>query len=337
MKKLLSIFACTICFSNEVDTLLNQAQVLENDGNYKEAMLLYKKVANLKTSKEDAYVIKVNEKKSEEELETFTNMKKAFFERHIDNVDDEETEKNLHQLVTKDFGLYAYKKNYVLPATYTFNDFDNRHNFETSFQLSVEKPFSYNFFGFDETISLAYTQKSFWQTTKHSAPFRESNYEPELFVHAPIDGLNILKSAKVSFMHSSNGRSDELSRSLNRIYLEGYFQISNLFLIPRVWYRIPETTSEDNNKDFYKYYGYGDLSFLYAYKKHTFEVLLRNNLKPSNSNKGAVEFNWTFPLPNFIASKNTYGLFQAFHGYGQSLIDYDQEVTNVGVGITFSR
>ena len=39
-------------------------------------------------------------------------------------------------------------------------------------------------------------------------------------------------------------------------------------------------------KDFYKYYGYGDISFLYAYGKQTFELLLRDNLRLNSSNKG---------------------------------------------------
>ena len=90
-------------------------------------------------------------------------------------------------------------------------------------------------------------------------------------------------------------------------------------------------------KDFYKYYGYGDISFLYAYGKQTFELLLRDNLRLNKSNKGAAEFNYTFPLPDFISSKNSYGIFQVFHGYGQSLIDYDREITNIGIGLTFSR
>ena len=116
-----------------------------------------------------------------------------------------------------------------------------------------------------------------------------------------------------------------------------FFQLSNLFINHRVCYRIPESNSDDDNPDFSQYYGYGDINFLYAYKQHTFELLLRNNLRFDKTNKGAAEFNWTFPLPEFIASKNTFGLFQLFHGYGQSLIDYDREITNVGIGVAFSR
>ncbi len=333
MKKSLIILASTLCFASN-ENLLIEAQKLENDGNYKEAMLLYKKIATLNNNKEDKYLNDINNKPKEENI---TNFKRAFFERNIDNVKDKDTEKNLEQLVTKDFGIYPYKKNYILPATYTFNNIADRYNFETAFQISIEKPLAENFLGIDETISLAYTQKSFWQTTKHSSPFRETNYEPEIFIQIPIKDNEFFKAFKTSFMHSSNGKSNELSRSLNRVYVEGYLQFENLFVTPRVWYRIPENNKDDDNPDINKYIGYGDLNLLYAYKKHTFELLLRNNLRFDTTNKGALEFNWTFPLPEFMSSKNSYGLFQAFHGYGQSLSDYNREITNIGLGVAFSR
>lgn len=42
-------------------------------------------------------------------------------------------------------------------------------------------------------------------------------------------------------------------------------------------------------------------------------------------------------LPKLFYSTNTYGLFQIFSGYGNSLIDYDREVNKVGLGIALSR
>ena len=60
-----------------------------------------------------------------------------------------------------------------------------------------------------------------------------------------------------------NGKDKELSRSWNRLYLEGNFQYSELFIIPKIWYRIPE--QDDNNPNIEDYYGYGDLTFVYFY------------------------------------------------------------------------
>lgn len=336
MKKLLFLVLCSHSFALEVDNLYEEAQNLENQGKYKEAMILYKKVANLKVTKEDKYIQDLENEKTSK-FENFTTLKRDFYQKEITKTQDNSTNKNIEQLVTKDFDIYAYKKNYFLPATYTFNDIEGRENFETNFQISIEKPIYHNLFGLNEIISAAYTQKSFWQVAKSSAPFRETNYEPEIFVQIPYDKNSALKAYKISAMHSSNGKGGEESRSLNRLYLEGYFQFSDIFVIPRVWYRIPESKSKDDNPDFEDYYGYGDLTLLYAYKQHTFELFLRDNLKFNENNKGAVEFTWTFPLPEFVQAKNVYGMVQYFHGYGNSLIDYDREINNIGFGIALSR
>lgn len=336
MKKLLPIVICTLCFGEDIDSIYKEAQNLENQGNYKEAMILYKKAANLNITKEDTYLLDLS-KNQEHKVDTFTNMKKTFYKNQIDKVKDKETDDTLEQFITKDFNLYPYKKNYLLPVNYNFNKIDDRNKIETSFQISIEKPISYDFFGLDESISAAYTQKSFWQTSENSSPFRETNYEPEIFIQLPYKNSEVFKAYKISLMHSSNGKNEEESRSWNRLYVEGYFQLSNLFLIPKIWYRIPESSSDDDNPDIEDYYGKGELSLLYAYKKHTFELMIRNNLEFNSGNKGATELNWTFPLPEFLSTDNSYGLLQIFSGYGNSLIDYDREINKIGLGIAFSR
>lgn len=335
MKKFLSLFLCSLCFGENIDELYKEAQNLENQGNYKEAMLLYKKAADLNTP-EDKYILDLA-KNNEHKVDSFTNMKKAFYQKQIDKVNDKETDENLKQIITSDFSLYPYKKNYLLPVTYDFNQSEDRNSFETAFQISIEKPIAYNIFGLNESISAAYTQKSFWQTAEHSSPFRETNYEPEVFIQFPYKDNSVLKSYKVALNHVSNGKNDESSRSWNRVYIEAYFQLSNLFIIPKVWYRLPENGSDDDNPNIQDYYGYGDLTFLYVYKKHTFELALRNNLEFNDANKGSAELNWTFPLPDFLSNLDSYGFFQIFSGYGNSLIDYDREVHKVGLGIAFSR
>ena len=235
-------------FSNE--DILKEAQTLEAQGKYKEANVLYKKLLK---------------------KDTITNKQIKFFKKNIDKSKDKETNLSMQQMITSTFDIYPYKANYFLPFSYDLKDKNDRENAEAKFQISFKKPISYNLFSLNETINVAYTQTSFWQIYKDSSPFRETNYKPELYVLFPYEKLEhtSLKAYKLSLMHESNGQAGDNSRSWNKLYLEAYFQVNNLFIQPKIWYRIPD--SKDDNPDLYKYYGYGELNFSYIHKQNLFK------------------------------------------------------------------
>lgn len=68
------------------------------------------------------------------------------------------------------------------------------------------------------------------------------------------------------------------------------------------------------------------------YGKNQFGLLLRNNLD-FDDNKGAIEFTYSYP---FFNSPNTYWYVKIFTGYGESLIDYNVDVTKASIGFSFS-
>ena len=284
-----------------------------------------------------------------------------------------ETKALLTSIIDGDFfGLTPYKVNYLLPLSWS-KDKPNRvsptlgtrpagfeeynENTEVVFQLSLKKTLSYNLFGWNEFINAAYTQKVWWQLYDESGPFRETNYQPEIFMTIPtsasLDQSIGLKAVKLGFIHESNGQEGYRSRSWNRLYATGMWQWDNLFLSTRVWYRITEDekpqwyydqeprdpaeiqaeSDGDDNPDIEDYLGYGDIQLDYLYKKHQFGLLLRNNLD-FDDNKGAVEFTYSYPL---FDSPNTNWYFKAFNGYGESLIDYNEDVTKVSFGFSFSN
>lgn len=98
---------------------------------------------------------------------------------------DKETENSARQMLTESFDILPYQKNYLLPLTYDGTTHENRKHQETKFQLSFQKKLLDNFFGLDETISAAYTQTSWWQTATKYPSFRETNYQPEIFMIIP--------------------------------------------------------------------------------------------------------------------------------------------------------
>ena len=297
------------------DNLIEKANELEQQGKYKEALQIYKELNQKNIKQEDS----------------FTKVKEENF-KSFNKIEDEETMNTMKQSFIGDFDLHPYKKTYIMPITYDSKDNSDRKDIETQFQFSLEKPLIYNLFNKGEILSFAYTQKSFWQTFEESAPFRENNYEPELFLTIPYDN-EYLKSYKIGLNHQSNGRGGLESRSWNRAYIEGTFQLDSLLIKPKVWYRIPE--SKDDNPEIVDYLGYGELNLVYAYKKHQFDLLLRNNFK--NENKSGVDLTWTFPLPFIENKRNVYGMINYFNGYGNSLIDYDRQVNKIGFGIALTR
>ncbi len=247
---------------------------------------------------------------------------------------DKETKSTIKQILARNFGLYPYYPNYFIPIMYDRTSKNDRKRFETKFQISFMKPLLSNMLHLNETLFLGYTQKSFWQIFQKSAPFRETNYEPEIFVLFPLK-KNILSinAFRVSINHQSNGQKGEFSRSWNRIYAETIFQIKEAIFYFKVWYRIPENEKNDDNPDIEKYLGYGELRCSYPFKKHLINLIFRNNLR-SSQNKGSIEIDWSFPIKSF---KNTFGYIQFFNGYGESLIDYNKNVNKIGIGFSYSR
>jgi phospholipase A1/A2 len=91
------------------------------------------------------------------------------------------------------FTLYPYETNYVLytdtsninkEAIQSYNWSDNARKDEVKFQLSLAFPLWRGIAGDNSVLGASYTQRSWWQLSNHgeSSPFRETNYEPQVFL-----------------------------------------------------------------------------------------------------------------------------------------------------------
>ncbi len=322
-------------FAQDISSLYKKAQEIENRGDFKQAMLMYKKAASLALQPKKLETFLKTKNKKQKNIIQYGN-------NDIKSYKNASTNESLKQIIFSAFDVKPYRMNYLLPITYDKVSHNKRKNIETKFQISFKKSLAKNLFGVQNELFLGYSQTSWWQTSAASSPFRETNYEPELFIIFPYTKRqSVLKAYKISIMHQSNGQGGLLSRSWNRIYLSGIFQKNGFFILPRVWYRIPENkktnasdANGDDNPDIYKYLGYGDLKISYPYKKQLFSLLLRNNFRFQGGNKGAVQFDWTFPLP-WIS--DLFGYMQIFSGYGESLIDYNKRNDKIGLGFAITR
>ncbi|MDP1645567.1 MAG: phospholipase A [Thiobacillus sp.] len=207
---------------------------------------------------------------------------------------------------------------------------------EAELQLSFKIKGMEGVFGYDNAdLWFGYTITSFWQAYNDtiSSPFRETNYEPEAILayrtNYEIAGFRG-RFLNLGMVHQSNGRSEELSRSWNRVYAQFGFERGNLALLIRPWYRIPER-DEDDNPDIEDYLGHGDLLAVYRKGRNAYSLLLRNNFR-SMDNRGAVKLNWSFPLYGRLK-----GYVQYFNGYGESLVDYNHSQQSFGFGVSLTE
>ena len=306
------------------------AQSYENSGNKERAFIWYKHAAAL--SQENKVAQKALENSMSEQLQRVERTE-AVYGSFLNSYKDEETQESVKQMLTKTFDISPYKMNYLLPITYDGVSHEGRDHAETKFQLSFQKALSDNLLGLHESFVVAYTQTSWWQTAAESAPFRETNYQPEIFMVMPhFDRDSFIKAYQVGLLHESNGQGDAKSRSWNRIYAKTYLQAGDLVVAPRVWYRIPENAADDDNPNIDDYLGSADIEFAYPWKKQLFKVLVRNNLQREN-NRGAVQFDWSF----LLWENNLFGYIQLYSGYSESLIDYDKRSDRIGIGFALSR
>jgi len=245
--------------------------------------------------------------------------------------------------------LTAHKQNYLLPVTYTSNLNLDAYSFEqdsaeelkeveAKLQLSIKTQLnSEDIYQKGDGLYFGFTLQSWWQVyaDEISAPFRETNYQPELFYltetnYHPFDGNTGLM---FGIEHQSNGRTQLLSRSWNRIYVNFLFEKENFALSFKPWWRIPEDekinigdSEGDDNPDIEDYMGNFELGLIYRDDEIEYTFKGRNNLK--SDNRGAFELGVSFPIWGDLK-----GYVQYFNGYGESLIDYNNSQQRIGIGV----
>lgn len=239
-----------------------------------------------------------------------------------------------------------YRPTYVLPFSYVTDpnqspgspqygasSYDSKlEKQEVKFQISFRMPLLTGYFNDRTTLWFAYTQRSFWQAYNHdySSPFRETNYEPELFARYATNfkiGPGSLDFVTLGIDHQSNGRSDPFSRSWNRIIGTAAYSTNSWFFAVRPWYRIPESANKDDNPDIQDYLGYADYIAEYKLQDNQhFSLELHNNLQ-SQHNRTSVELGYSYPLSDSLRV-----FVQYVNGYGESLIDYNHRIHRIGIG-----
>ena len=232
--------------------------------------------------------------------------------------------------------ISRHRPNYFL---YTYNNDPNNAPYgvpegsldkeEIKFQVSFKMPLATGLFGGNTDLLFGYTGVAWWQLFNNPAdnPFRETNYEPEVFVQnhtrANILGLDFI-SWEFGINHQSNGQSGALSRGWDRVIGSTAVELTDdvVFGI-RAWYIYQR---QDTNADLYRYMGYGDIGVGWVPNRHTFTALYR----PATEGD-AVQLTWSYPISRYLRVYAQY-----WNGYGESLIDYNVRTKRWGIGISLS-
>lgn len=258
-----------------------------------------------------------------------------------------------HQAEKNPFSISTHKMNYLLPVSYSdnmiynpyaLNDHgtgyaDEINSVEAKFQISIKMNVARDLLRESDSLYFGFTATSWWQiySEEISRPFRNTDYNPELFYQTPIDyGFNNKNHwLRLGLEHISNGETQELSRSLNRVYLQGIAEHGRFITSIKTWYRIPEEPKDyvldpkgDDNPDLYVYEGYQELETIYKKDKWSLMAKARYNF---NSNKGFLELGATYPINDRVKF-----YVQASTGYGESLIEYNHNQQRIGLGFSFS-
>ncbi|MEO5584282.1 MAG: phospholipase A, partial [Flavobacteriales bacterium] len=204
---------------------------------------------------------------------------------------------------------------------------------EAKFQFSFKSKVVQGLFNNKGDIWVAYSQSSRWQVYngKLSRPFRESNFEPEVIAVFPVNirvfGLRV-SMLSASLDHQSNGNADPYSRSWNRVIGQIGLERGRCTFLLRPWWRIPEGAGDDN-PGITGRVGNGEIIFIYQRRSHVISAQVRNAFVDAPFRGGSVQGDWSFTISGHLKAH-----LQVFHGYGESLLDYDHKQTTIGLGVS---
>lgn len=270
-------------------------------------------------------------KKVDKTLGNITGNQPSALNKHI---------KQQEKAASSPLGISFYKPTYVLPFYYTGSPAQSIYGnstpngqkikkLEFKAQISLLIPVWTNMFGYQNTsLNLAYSQLMYWQFYAKSQYFRETDYEPEIFLSHEFH-----KNWWISLggVHESNGRGGNFERSWNRVYTDLRFSGQHWMVSIKPWVLVFKADSSDvHNPDITRYLGNGRILVAYKFGRSEISFMSRNNLQ-SGFKRGAIVLAWSFHL-----WKHFYTYLQGFSGYGQSLIEYNHHTNSVGIGIALN-
>lgn len=191
-------------------------------------------------------------------------------------------------------------------------------------------------------VFFAYTQLMFWDIYKQSKPFRDINYHPEVFYRLIEKDDRSFRTLDIGYIHSSNGKDQMESRSLDRFFLRANYHTSfgrHLLDFTLMAYHI--TNEDSTNENIRDNIGYWELLVMFSniliHDEQNLDLELRlfAGEEGYDLDRGGVMAGliYNFGSKNFNPSLYV----QYYRGYAENLLEYDQksEEYRAGLKLTF--
>ena len=219
------------------------------------------------------------------------------------------------------------------PMYMTFGNMKDQVLMQISFKIALFSVYDSGFFA-------GYTQKMWWKLYDASAPFRETNYNPEIFWKWKMS-YGILDYVQLGFVeHNSNGLGGLESRGMNGSYAKIQFSygepINFGINVKGNW----TWNTSAGNKDIGTYEGYYDAEIFAKLEKHG-EFTDKEKLSVKwHTGSGMNGFDWKkgfievgLQVRLLIKEINPNLFFQFRYGYGEGgLVNYNVKDTAMRVG-----
>jgi len=183
-------------------------------------------------------------------------------------------------------------------------------------------------------LRVAYTQTIFWAVTADSGPITATIYRPEVFYERDFgDSMKIA----IGFRHDSNGGGVTDSVDLNRIYIRANqrFDLGGRWRLDVAPEAYGHFGSHGVARNVERYWGYGGLTASLLQEDGVkLSVYARGN---PYTGKGAAEFFASYPLRRLGGGLGLYLFGEAYTGYGEQLLRYNQIDNHVRFGLSLTR
>ncbi len=232
-----------------------------------------------------------------------------------------------------------YKDTFLLLGAMRNDDGSNPFSGNTAdikFQLGLKFRLFPNLPGLENLAPLyfGYSQQSWWDVAESSAPFREHNYNPEIFWDysktSNLNGLNIVGRLidRVGFEHQSNGAAGGGSRGWDRLYMQRQFQLGDrLKLGIKAWNVI---NRGDQNNDITDYLG--NIRVNAAFQANDRLTIRSSAVQGWETRKLSYQLDLIYQIPEWV---NSQFMLSYYEGYGEALISYNRKTSSLRAGLHF--